>query len=359
VQEHQPGYPSTELCTSCCPLPQINFKVTAKQQGGLEDTNNRWPGLLEGLSWCWPYLLYYSAYGIAVAFFVLGALQGKFSTQQVLLSGASVLWGALICIGLWPPVGSLLFQWASGPQGWKIMWKLLPGAGGQGDASERQSLLDQQQRQPAYRPTFGQQHQQHQHQHQQRQPAPLGSSLLAGSETASSASFSTASNDDAFLLSPHYPDSAAPADAVAWQHHRHHHQRQQQRRTSQQQQQQQQQQQMVHVPLHTGEKQISTKASAASVSNSNSSPGSYNGGKTPRTPFSVLGLPTGLAGEAQSSINMVPSFERRQPPRNHLAFQIITVLMVACLAGAAAIDYMMSTGQLSWKIPGANDDPAA
>jgi hypothetical protein len=54
------------VLTTYPPLPpavmQINFKVTSKGAG---DGASRWCGA--GLSWCWPYLLYYAGYAAAVS----------------------------------------------------------------------------------------------------------------------------------------------------------------------------------------------------------------------------------------------------------------------------------------------------
>ncbi len=47
-------------------------------------------------------------------------------------------------------------------------------------------------------------------------------------------------------------------------------------------------------------------------------------------------------GQAQWSMHTVPSFEQRQKPQRTLAFQLISFVMVACLVGAAVMDYLLA-----------------
>jgi hypothetical protein len=79
-----------------------------------------------GLSWCWPYILYYLVYASAVTFFIVTAALRWYLPQQLLLNAASVLWGSLICISFWPPLAALLPR-KQEEQGWKILWKPISG----------------------------------------------------------------------------------------------------------------------------------------------------------------------------------------------------------------------------------------
>lgn len=60
-----------------------------------------------------------------------------------------------------------------------------------------------------------------------------------------------------------------------------------------------------------------------------------------QNPYEVL-VPEFSPDGLEPSIMAVPSFERREPPRGNLAFQLISVFMVLSLVGAAVVDYLMS-----------------
>jgi hypothetical protein len=76
----------------------------------------------------------------------------------------------------------------------------------------------------------------------------------------------------------------------------------------------------------------------------------FPGGETAAQPSSkerlyavrAKGAGKAPAGQLQYSVNAVPSFEQRQKPQRTLAFQLISIGMVACLLGSAAMDYLLS-----------------
>jgi hypothetical protein len=280
-----------------------------------------WPGLGTDLAWCWPYLLYYAAYGAAVAYFTVTAVLGRYSVDMVLLSVAAALWGALFCIGLWPPLASLL---PVQEEGWRIVWRkpdgsaassggdLTPGAASTGGdlmpgafSSESTDIL-------AFRDAC-----------ESRQHLWKGSpSDLCEAPTRSLAILrnhlrSAYSNVQGAVLLPdgdierRYMHLPWADQTIAGQ----------MAKTNQ----------LLAPPQKRRQRQPSRQSerpAAAGTAAALTQPG------TARSSTTEDG-----AASLEHSVLAVPSFEQREPPKGHIAFLVLSTLMIVCLVAAAVVDY--------------------
>jgi hypothetical protein len=243
IPQHTPTHHTRRLL-------QINFKVTQK---GADKKGFDWVGL----SWCWPYFAYYMVYSSSVAFFVLTAVLRWYSPQQLMLNTASVLWGALICISVWPPVAELLPR-AEEEQGWKVLWR----------------------------------------------PLPLGKASWSLHAAAGAA----AGKDATAAKQAGRAGDVRRRDAADGSAQR-------------------------LIPSKSMQLPDYLRDDIAAQPSSKERMG---GGVQA---FASAKAP---AAQLQYSVNAVPSFEQRQKPQRTLAFQLISIGMVACLLGAAAMDYLLT-----------------
>ncbi len=127
-----------------------------------------------------------------MAYYIATALMGWYRPDQIVLLAASAMWGALICIGLWPPVASMMPNRKHQEQGWKILWKQPAVGAGPGSFVTVE---------------------------EPGSPRRLGSHLRRShgdlrSLITTPGSPSEASQDDTFAIAPHYPQQADDQGAL-------------------------------------------------------------------------------------------------------------------------------------------------
>lgn len=290
-------------------LPQIDFKITVKEHR--RDTDGCcWPGLGTDLSWCWPYLFYYAAYGAAVVYFAVTAVLGWYSVDLVLLSGAAALWGALFCVGLWPPLASLL---PVQQEGWRIVWRKpddststggdvtpsAPNSQSSGDLADRDQSDTKLQLWKGRSSDAGDVH--------SRSLMILRNHLRTAYQKSHGAVLLPDGDMERRYVHLPWADQTIAGQMAKTNQLLAPPQKRRQARQQQQQRAGRQSEQ------------------AAAIAQPGSPPGST--------------VEDSSTASLEHSMLAVPSFEQREPPKGHIAFLVLSTLMIVCLVAAAVVDY--------------------
>jgi hypothetical protein len=237
-----------------------------------------------------------------VAFFIITSIRQWHSTQQVLLYASSALWGALICICLWPPVAEMIPDRHVDERGWQILWRPLEGM----PLSGKRTVVKPGPLSPKRAPT--------EDASRRLPPLPQGSAAALAP------------------LEPRHQQAPSPGEELD---------------------------QLESLTLLPSDTQLSARVPdshgpfSSRMSKRKTMTVSLRRGPD-QNPYEVL-VPEFSPDGLEPSIMAVPSFERREAPRGNLAFQLISVFMVLSLVGAAVVDYLMSIDAIV--LPSLNGKP--